>query len=204
MADFCTVEDVASLIQVAIPADKLASCERAIREASEVIRNYCKQTIEQTTGDVITLDCPEGRTRIFLPQLPVVSVASVVEDGETLTAGTEYQLGQYGILYRIGQCWKAGIQILTVTYSHGYATIPDDVIGVCTRAAARIYQAGLRAAETSGVPGVSGKQLGDFSVSYSGEQGGGAGDGGVMGVSAARMLLLSEKDILDNYRYTGA
>lgn len=203
MADFCAIEDVENLLQVDIPTDKRDSCARAITEASQVIRNYCKQTIELVADEVITLDCAEGRTRIFLPQIPVVSVASVVEDGETLTAGTDYKLGQYGILHRIGRYWKAGIQILTVTYSHGYAEIPDDVVGVCTRAAARIYQAGLRSAETNALPGVTAKSLGDFSVSLSSEQGGGI-DQGLMGVSAARMLLMSEKDILDNYRYTGA
>jgi len=37
-------------------------------------------------------------------------------------------------------------------------------------------------------------------VSYASEVGGGVGEG-LMGVSGARMLLLSEKDILDRYRY---
>jgi len=66
---------------------------------------------------------------------------------------------------------------------------------VCTRAAARAYQAGLRSADADGIPGVASKSLGDFSVSFAGE-----GAEGVMGASAARMLLLSEKDILDRYR----
>jgi hypothetical protein len=70
---------------------------------------------------------------------------------------------------------------------------------VCVRAASRGYQAGLRAADSEGVLGVASKALGDFSVSYASEAGGGAGEG-VMGASAARMLLLSEKDMLNRYR----
>ena len=42
----------------------------------------------------------------------------------------DYQLGQYGILHRVGQDWATGIQIVTVTYSHGYGTLPDDIVFV--------------------------------------------------------------------------
>jgi len=67
------------------------------------------------------------------------------------------------------------------------------------RSASRVYQAGLRAKEINGVTGVQSTSLGDYSVSFGSEQGGGVGEG-VMGASAARGLLLSEKDILDKYR----
>jgi len=201
MADFCTVSDVANLLQIEITAaDKIASCARAITEATAAIRNYCHQYIELVTDDTITLDCAGG-TRLFLPELPVVSVSAVVEDDEGLTEDDDYKLGQYGILHRVNRDWEAGIQIVTITYTHGYATLlPDDIVAVATRAAARAFQAGLKASETDGVPGISAKSLGDYSVSYASEAGGGVGEG-VIGASGARMLLLSEKDILDRYRY---
>jgi len=50
--------------------------------------------------------------------------------------------------------------------------------------------------------GVANMALGDYQVGYASEAGGGIGEG-VMGVSAARMLLLSEKDILNRYRHIG-
>ena len=201
MADFCTVQDVEDLLQITITdADKIASCERALAEATAAIRNYCHQYIELVEDEEITLDCAGG-SRLFLPELPVTEVGEVVEDEETLTPGADedYQLGQHGILHRVDCDWEAGIQIVTVTYTHGYPEIPDDVCAVCTRAAARTYQAGLRAVEDGAVSGVAGKSLGDFSVSYS-SGAGGVGEG-VMGVSGSRMLLLSEKDMLDRYRY---
>jgi hypothetical protein len=198
MANFCTLSDVANFLQIDIPYDD-ASCERAIAEATEAIRNYCHQYIELVTNETITLDC-SGGTRIFLPELPVQSVAEVVEDDEILDPDDDYKLGQWGILHRIGDEWAEGIQIIEVTYTHGYATIPDDVVAVCTRAAARVYQAGLRAAALEGIPGIASLGLGDYSVSYVGETGGGVGEG-TMGASAARMLLLSEKDVLNRYRY---
>lgn len=200
MADFCTQADVEAFLQVTVPAAKVASVNRAIAEATEAIRNYCHQYIERVTGETITLDCTGG-TRLFLPELPVISVASVEEDGEALVAGADedYQLGQHGILHRVGQEWESGIQIVEVTYTHGYDPIPDDVVAVCTRAAARAYQAGMKSAEMAAVPGVQAKSLGDFSVQFGGE--GGAAGESVLGASAAPMLLRSEQRMLDRYRY---
>lgn len=199
MADFCTIEDVANLLQITIAYDD-AACLRAIAEATEAIRNYCHQYIELVEDDEYTFDVEAGRRKLFLPELPVVEVSAVVEDSETLAEGADedYQAGNYGILYRVDQDWAEGIQIVTVTYSHGYATIPVDVVAVCTRAAARGYQAGLKAAAMGGVAGVTSLGLGDYQVAYGSE-----GSEGVMGASAARMLLLSEKDMLDRYRYVG-
>jgi len=203
MANFCEMQEVADVLQVAITdADQAASCERAIVEATAAIRNYCHQTIELVADDEYTFDVWSPCWKLFLPELPVISVASVVEDEETLTVTDDYKLANHGQLVRVDQRWPVGVQIVTVTYTHGYATIPDDVVAVCARAAARRFQAGLKAADSDGVPGITAKALGDFSVSFTSEAGGGMGEG-LMGVSGARMLLLSEKDILDRYRYVG-
>lgn len=201
MADFCTVGQVEKFLNLDISDDagNKASCEQAIAWATEDIKNYCHQYLEQVEEDEITIDV-EGGNMIFLPELPVTSVDSVVEDDETLTETDDYILGQYGILYRVGQDWASGIQITTVTYTHGHETIPQDIVEIAVRAASRIYQAGLRAKEHAGVTGVQSLSLGDYSVSYGSEHGGGVGEG-VMGASAARGLLLSEKDTLDRYRY---
>ncbi len=200
MADFCTVTDLENLLQLEITtAAQIASAERAIAEATEAVRNYCNQHLELVEDDNIVLDVADGtRTRVFLPELPVVEVSAVVEDGETLVEGEDYKLGRFGILYRIGPYWAAGVQILEVTYSHGYMTLPDDIVAVAVRAAARAYQAGLRSAATGGVPGIASTSLGDYSVAYQAES---AGAEGTLGPSGARMLLLSEKDILNRYRY---
>lgn len=199
MANFATSADVETLLQVVLdtPA-KVYAVERALEAATAAIRNYTRQHLSRVVGETITLDSAGGY-RLLLPELPVISVSAVVEDGTTLTAGTDYKLGQHGILYRQNRVWACGVQIVQVTYTHGYETIPNDIVDVATRAAARMYQAGLRAAEHDGVPGVSSKSLGDFSVSFASDAGGGVGEG-MMGVSAARALLLSEKDLLDRYR----
>lgn len=201
MGRFCTIEDIEAFLQIEVEAAKEDSAWRAIDEATEAIKNYCHQVIEQVIDDVYTFDVAAGQLRLFLPELPVTNVASVVEDGEPLVEGADedYQVGVYGVLYRVGQNWAEGIQIVEVTYTHGYQLydgLPDDIAGVCTRAAARAFQAGLKAESLGGVPGIASLGLGDYSVSYGTE-----GPEGTMGVSAARMLLLSEKDILNRYRY---
>lgn len=199
---FCTVTDVENFLQVAIPPEHVAFVDWAIKEATAAIQNYCHQAISRVDDDIVTLDVPRCRWNLFLPQLPVISVTTVIEDGELLTAGIDYKHANHGVLCRVGRNWTAGIQIVSVTYTHGHDPIPDDVASVCTRAAARAYQAGLRAAESAAVPGVASKQLGDYSVSFAGE-GGQAGEG-TLGASAAPMLLRSEREMLARYRYVPA
>lgn len=198
---FCTITDIEEFLQIEIPSGKQVGAHRAIERVTEAIKNYCRQEIEQVEDDEITLDIRAGQRKIFLPELPVTEVSEVMEDGETLTEGSDedYQLGQNGVLYRLDQNWTPGIQIVTVTYTHGYATIPDDVQEVAIRAAARRYQAGLRAEEVEGVPGVQATSLGDYSVTYGSEQSTGAGEA-VLGASAAPILLRSEKEQLNRYR----
>ncbi len=201
MTDFCTVAQVENFLNVDISddANNTASCEQAIAWATEDIKNYCQQIIEFVENDEITLDIPASRSQIFLPELPVPSVTSVIEDGIELIVDSDFKLGQHGILYRINQNWKSGIQVVTIVYPHGYEIIPTDIVEIAVRSSSRIYQAGLRSKEMNGVTGVQSTSLGDYSVNFGSEQGGGVGEG-VMGASAARGLLLSEKDILNKYR----
>ena len=194
---FCEIADLAKFLQIDIPLAKEPSAQRAIDEATAAIKLYCRQELEQVADEALTLDCAGG-TRLLLPELPITDVASVVEDDETLTVDDDYKLGQYGILHRIAARWAVGIQIITVTYSHGYAVIPENIVNVCVRAASRAYQAGLRAEEAEGVPGIQAKGLGDFSVQFGAEVG--SSGESTLGASASPILLRSEKRVLDEYR----
>jgi hypothetical protein len=199
MADFAVVADIEAFLQLPITTPvQIASAQMALRDATAAIRNYCRQYLERVNGETVTLDSTGG-TRLFLPELPVLSISSVVENGETLVVDDDYKLGQHGILHRIGSEWAEGIQIIVIVYTHGWQPVPDDIVAVCVRAASRAYQAGLKAADSAGIPGIASKSLGDFSVSFQSEAGGGTSEG-VLGASAARLLLLSEKDILNAYR----
>lgn len=205
MTAFCTTDDLAAFLRVAVAPDD-AGALRAIRASTAAIQNFCRQTLAYVQDDELTLDVPLGARLLFLPELPVVAVTSVVEDAADLAVTDDYKLDSLGVLHRVGRPWRHGTQLVTVTYSHGYpadydlAGFPDDIRDVCTRAAARAYQSGLRAADTGAVPGVAGTTIGDYQVSY-GSEGGAAGGMGVLGVSAAPILLRSEKDELERYRY---
>lgn len=192
---FCAVSDLENLLQLDISVEKIPSAEAAIKAATETIRNYTNQEISLSENDVIVLD-GNGRTRIFLPELPVASISDVKVDGESLVDGEDYKLGQYGVLYRLGgSVWSDGVQNIEITYTHGYDPVPDDIVSICARAAARAYQAGLRAEDQGGIA-VQSMGLGDYQVTYGQESHG----EGYAGVSGVRPLLYSEKDVLDRYR----
>jgi hypothetical protein len=196
---FCTVADVAAFLQLTIAANNVA-CLAAINEATAAIQEHCEQQISLVEDEDYTFDVGERRTMLFLPEQPVTEVSEVVENGVTLTVDVNYKLGNHGILYRVGTYWYPGIQTVTVTYSHGYATIPEIVQDVCVRAAGRAYQTGLRSAALAGVPGVQAGTVGDYSVTLASEQGGGSSEGGTLGASAAPILLPSERRYLNRYK----
>lgn len=193
MAAFCTVDDLEAFLQVVI-ADNNASALAAIAAASAAIQNYCRQTISQVAAEALTLTVSEHRRTILLPEQPVTAVASVVEDGTTLTVGDHYRWSRAGLLTRIGRNWATGWQDVVVTYTHGYATIPDDVKSVCVQAAARAYRAGLGSAASGGIPNIQAEQAeGDYSVTFAAAANGN-------GASAPPLLLQSERDLLARYR----
>lgn len=128
-----------------------AQADLALRRASSRVRKYCRQEFTLTTDDTITLP---GNGRVLrLPQRPVVV------DGTHLLTVTELfgiTAVEYGCLEgrdytRIGseltrgEAWWAPTKLMgwpwmrpqgvwaqrvRVTYSHGYAVVPDDVLDV--------------------------------------------------------------------------
>lgn len=202
---FTNQSNIEAFLQITITdPTQVASVNRAIEEADNAIRTYCKQIITEVSDDTITVDIQRDTTKLFLPEVPVQSVTSVTEDGEALTVDDDYKLGSHGILHRIGRCFSKGIQNVTIVYTHGYAegNIPQIIVDVATRAASRAFQAGLRSSETGGVIGITAKKLGDFSVNYQSDASGGVSEG-ILGASSANFLLKSEQRMLDEYRIKG-
>jgi hypothetical protein len=194
VAAFCTVEDLAAYLQIAI-ADTNVSAVAAIVAASAAIQDHCGQRLDYVATDVYTFPPVEpGRRTILLPEQPVTAVASVVEDGTTLTVGTHYRWTRAGLLTRVGRDWATGWQDVVVTYSHGYVVIPAAIRSVCIQAAARAYRAGLASAATGGVPGIQSEQAeGDYAVTF-------AAQAAAHGAYAPPLLAPSEKELLSRYR----
>lgn len=121
--------------------DEEAAAQLALDIATSVVVARTGQTFAAVTGDVVTLDTYPGED-VRLPQRPVTAVTSVVtrDRGSVVTTSrtlnTDYEhRGDRLRWVGIGS-WPYEV---TVTYSHGYATIPDDVKGATLAVAAEIF-----------------------------------------------------------------
>jgi hypothetical protein len=93
--------------------------------------------IEHVSGSVIRRSVVETHSGAYKPALllrqpPVMSIASVTENGTTLAA-TDYSLdADAGLLYRMAGAylpsrWRAGVKNIVVTYLAGRASVPAPV-----------------------------------------------------------------------------
>jgi hypothetical protein len=143
-----TQTDLEAALQRTLDPDQAAL---ALRRASARVRKYCRQEISLVENDTITLP---GNGRVLrLPQRPIV-----VDDTHPLTvvelfgiSNVEYEALELRDYTRIGteltrgEAWWAPTRLMgwpwmrpqgiwaqrvRVTYSHGYAEIPDDILDV--------------------------------------------------------------------------
>lgn len=106
------------------PVEAQAACDLA----TAVVEDYCKRSFAQVENDEITM---RWRPCILMSNPPVTSIASVTVDGQN----AEYELDFSGRLWP-----KTRGEQITITYTHGYATIPDTVRLVALRLASRIFK----------------------------------------------------------------
>lgn len=99
----------------------------ALRAATRRFRGAAGHPITLVVDEVRTLD-GNGRESILLPVWPTTSVTQVLLDGEELAEHTGYSWSEAGILRRMGgDHWPDRLRCLQVTYSHGWAEVPQDV-----------------------------------------------------------------------------
>lgn len=99
----------------------------ALKAAARRFLGAVRHPVILVEDDEVTLD-GNGRESILLPVWPTTAVTSVVLDGETLVEGTDYEWSDAGILRRLGcRVWPNKFRCLVVTYSHGWAEIPEDI-----------------------------------------------------------------------------
>lgn len=120
--------------------------DSALRRASARIRGHLHQDITAGTSTI------KARGPVFrLPQRPVVEVAAVVDGsgspvGHTLT----------GSLLEVDT-----LAVVTVTYSHGYTDLPDELVELVCQVASRLGQTNPELAA-----GVQQQTAQGFSVGY--------------------------------------
>lgn len=140
----------------------------SLKRASARIRGYLGQDVAASTS-TITARGPVFR----LPQRPVVAVASVVDID---AAPVEYELSGSVIT-------TDNLGIMTVTFSHGYIELPDELVELVCQVASR-----LETPNASLAAGVQTEGTGPFSVGY-----------GWDAWKAQSGLTQGEKDTLDRY-----
>lgn len=91
--------------------------------ASARIRGHLRQQVTAGTS-TITARGPVFR----LPQRPVVAVSAVTD-----TAGRPVQFSLAGSLLTV-----ESLDQVTVTYAHGYAALPDELVELCCQVAQRL------------------------------------------------------------------
>ena len=114
----------------------------ALNRATDLIRGALGgQQIIRVDDDTTVLK-GNGRRILQLPQIPVVSVTSVtINQGgyypNLLTPGIHYTVDAGGRLRALGYPWPSGWDI-TVVYTHGYDTVPEELSRLCAALADKI------------------------------------------------------------------
>lgn len=175
MPAFATAADLERYMQRQFSAEEFAAAEQTLEMATGVIQAFTGQRIfagSETVTVRVKFDA------VFLPQLPVTSVTSVVADGEPVE---DWALEPAGVIRISG----ALPRLVDVEYSFGYVEIPSDVQAVCLQMAAR---------STTNPQALRQESIGSYSVTYAETSGGTTG--GVM-------LSVAEESVLQRYRVGG-
>lgn len=148
-----TVSDVEKVLGVDLSSNDEANVTNIfITAADAAIENYVGYSLNYEASIVETFDGNDDDS-IYLKRVPVISVASITEDGYTLTEGNDEDFVVYkalGLIKRTGlQYWSAQrLQNIVVTYTAGYSDseptaedIPSDLKFVSARVAGRLFLA---------------------------------------------------------------
>jgi hypothetical protein len=129
---FAAVSDLAALVQTEVNE---AAAGVALASASAMIRGWTRQTISRVVDDTVSLRAPAGYEReLVLPQRPVQSVSRVEINGVPLVdwvLSSDRLLRYCGWRYLPGRAPYLDPGLVTVTYTHGWAEVPEDVRAVC-------------------------------------------------------------------------
>lgn len=152
MAAFATTDEFAIFLGRAGLGElaNLAQAEQALAFATGLVQEYTGQHLFYVADDTVELWPRNGGQVVVLPEMPAVSVSAVLdEDGEPVG----WTLRPGGVL-RLDSTQSGPV---TVTYSHGYETIPNAVKAATMQTASRL---------TTNPTEVRQQAAGSFSVTY--------------------------------------
>jgi hypothetical protein len=142
MAQFATAAELATYLRTTFDAAQTTAANQALTLASASIQADTNQRIEAVANETITFSVTPGTFQIVLPELPVTAVSAVSINGVALLAADYVLATTTGILRRLHtRAWGTTYEsIVSITYSHGYATIPDAIKRECLRRAAGLFE----------------------------------------------------------------
>jgi hypothetical protein len=191
-----------------VGSDGVIDTDRAnmmLRMASNAIREELQLEIDQVVNDVVVLDPPIApNLTLFLLEQPITAVVLVevrLQPTDTtwtaLVPDVDYEWSLDGSVTLLPSTtilaapftgglvgdeplfgWPFFDQSIRVTYTHGFASLPQSLVDIAISAAARLYDNPL---------GTTSDALGGFNEKYSGNK-----DGGVQ-------FTQLEQDTLDRY-----
>lgn len=124
MPSLATVDDLET---VAGPVEDSVRAQRLLDMASAVVERWTGRSFVRVEDDEITFTVDDGTMR--LPNGPIESISSIVDANDDTIDPTSYD-EIHGYVVRSFGYWPCGTY--TITYTHGYDPIPDDVIlAVC-------------------------------------------------------------------------
>lgn len=183
-----TATDLESRLKSPIATSDRTRAITALADASAAVRRFCGQDFTQATT---TERLRVRRGRVRLPQWPITAVSAVADTNGnsvlfTWTAEDIVTLSQNLDTFSF-EPWENGFQWVDVTYTHGYATLPDDLVAIVCQIAARVVGAPPeQSAKRS-------EELGDYSYTI-----GAAAAAGPVG------LLPSEREALRSFCRPGS
>lgn len=162
---FATATDLADFLGVDFDATTTTQANRMLQAASDEIRSVIGQNITRTSSTAVLPGVEDYW--LVLPQTPVVSVESVKMDGKDVTdfvliSGRLYRWWGWQDLFIIYEPRN-----ITVTYTHGYATVPGDLVTLaCSLASVAMAQ--TASGQMGQAPGLTGEGIDDYKQTFDG------------------------------------
>ncbi len=120
-------------------ADRDSVINTMIAGVSKRMQSYMDRPIVQTTATDEKLDSA-GDVVVQTRHYPVITVSALTENATALVEDTDFELNEEdlerGQIVRISgtavQPWTSGRRVVKLTYVHGYAAVPDDLVTAAT------------------------------------------------------------------------
>lgn len=188
MANLATAQDLEDRLGRDLTAVEQARADAALADASAKVRSYTGQFLElATTTDTVRV----RRGVVVLPQVPVSGVSAVVDlNGNPISYSWDgidrVRVGANVLDTFSFEPWRTPIATVKVTSTHGYATIPDDIVAITCSMVLRAF--GVDPTQASTVQ----EGIGPATRTI-----------GSIGAAGAVGLLPAEMETLNGYRRIG-